>query len=67
MPNRGTAMAQYNKAWVSLIMAVLVILDQTFGFKIGVLTEENGTIVLAVIWGILVYLVPNAESDSRSR
>jgi hypothetical protein len=54
----------YNKAIVSLIMAILVIIDQAFGIKIGVLSEENITIVLAVIWGILVYFVPNAESNT---
>ena len=57
----------YNKAVVSLIMAILVIIDQTTGIKIGVLSEENITIVLAVIWGVLVYFIPNAEPDSRSR
>jgi len=60
-------MGAYNKAWVSLIMAVLVILDQTWGIHIGVLSEENITIILTVIWGLLVYFVPNAESDTRSR
>ena len=58
--------SSYNKSIVSLIMAILVILDQTWGIHIGVLTEENITIILAVIWGVLVYFVPNAESNTRS-
>jgi len=60
-------MESYRKSIVSLIMAILVILDQIFGFKIGALSEENITIVLTVIWAILVYFVPNAEPDTRSR
>ena len=57
----------YNKAIVSAIMAILVIIDQVFGIKIGELTEENITIVLAVIWGILVYFVPNKDTHERLR
>ena len=57
----------YNKAVVSLIMAILVILDQTWGIKIGALSEENVTVVLAVIWGILVYFVPNKDTHERLR
>ena len=57
----------YNKAIVSAIMSILVIIDQVFGIKIGELTEENITIVLAVIWGILVYFVPNKDTHERLR
>ena len=57
----------YNKAIVSLIMAILVILDQTWGIKIGALSEENVTVVLAVIWGVLVYFVPNKDTHERLR
>lgn len=57
----------YNKAVVSLIMAILVILDQTWGIKIGALSEENVTVVLAVIWGVLVYFVPNKDTHERLR
>ena len=49
---------EYNKAWVSLIMAVLVIIEQVWGFKLG-FSEETVTIILAVIWPLLVWLVPN--------
>jgi hypothetical protein len=48
-------------------MAILVIVDQIFGIKIGVLSEENITIVLAVIWGVLVYFVPNGDAEPHSR
>ena len=57
----------YNKAIVSLIMAILVIIDQVFGIKIGVLSEENVTIFLTVIWGILVYFVPNKDTHESLR
>jgi uncharacterized membrane protein len=59
----------YNKSIVSLIMAILVIVDQIFGIKIAELSEENITIILTVIWGILVYWIPNtdAEPGTRSR
>ena len=49
---------EYNKAWVSLIMAILVIADQVWGIKLG-LNEETVTIILAIIWPLLVWLVPN--------
>ena len=51
-------MGEYNKAWVSLIMAILVIADQIWGFHLG-LSEETVTILLAIIWPLLVWLIPN--------
>lgn len=50
--------SEYNKAWVSLIMAILVIIDQIWGINFG-LDQEKVTILLAVIWPFLVWLVPN--------
>ena len=50
--------SEYNKAWVSLVMAVLVIIDQIWGVNLG-LNEEKVTIVLAIIWPILVWWIPN--------
>ena len=51
-------MGEYNKAWVSLIMAILVIIDQVWGVKIG-LNEEAVTIILVAVWPLLVWLIPN--------
>jgi hypothetical protein len=53
-----TKMSEYNKAWVSLVMAILVIINQIWGVDLG-LNEEKIGILLAVIWPILVWLVPN--------
>jgi purine-cytosine permease-like protein len=51
---------EYNKAWVALIMAILVVLDQVFGISFGdVLSEEFITMLLAVLTPILVWLIPN--------
>ena len=54
--------SDYRKAWVSVIMAILVILDQLFGIKIGLLTEEYVTLVLAVLWPIIVLITPNGAT-----
>lgn len=51
---------EYRKAWVSLFMAILVIIDQIWGTKLG-LDEEKITVLLAVAWPILVWLVPNSR------
>lgn len=51
-------MAEYNKSWVALIMAVLVILQQHFGLALGI-TEAWLTDLLAIISAFLVWLVPN--------
>ena len=51
--------SEYRKAWVSVIMEILVILDQLFGIRWGVLTEEYVTLVLAVLWPFLVLFIPN--------
>jgi hypothetical protein len=40
-------------------MAILVILEQWIGFPH--LPEDSVTTVLAVIWTILVYIVPNKD------
>lgn len=52
-------MGEFNKAIVALVMAALVIIEQIWGIKIGSISEETITIVLAVLTPILVWAVPN--------
>jgi len=49
----------YSKAIVSIIMGALVIVEQWFGRELGI-SEEWVTTALAVIWPILVWLIPNS-------
>jgi len=51
---------QYNKAIVSIIMGILVIGEQWFGRDLGI-SEEWVTTALAVIWPILVWIIPNRD------
>lgn len=52
----------FNKAIVSVVMGILIILEQLFGFHVAELSEEAVTIILSVIWALLVYFVPNADA-----
>ena len=51
-------MGEHSKAWVALIMATLLILEQHFGLALGI-TEEWVTDLLAIIMAFLVWAVPN--------
>jgi len=51
-------MAEYNKSWVALIMAILVIIEQHAGPSLGI-SEAWLTDLLAIITAFLVWLVPN--------
>ena len=51
----------FDKTIVSVVMGILILLDQWLGIRIGFLSEEYVTMVLAVLWPILVYFVPNKE------
>jgi len=51
-------MGEYNKSWVALIMAILVIVEQHAGPTLGI-TEAWLTDLLAIIGAFLVWLVPN--------
>ena len=55
-------MAAYNKTIVSVIMGILLILQRVFGWHVAWLTEDYITMLIAVVWPILVWLVPNAEA-----
>lgn len=48
----------HNKAWVALVMAALGILEQVFGYTLGV-SEQWVTMVLFILSPLLVWLVPN--------
>ena len=50
---------------VTVVMAILEILEQIFEIHIGFLSQEWISAILAVLWPILVWLVP-AVSQSRS-
>lgn len=49
----------YSKALVSLIMAILVIIDQAFGISFSWASEAWVSSVLAAITPILVWATPN--------
>ena len=55
----GGPPASYSKAIVSAIMAVLLILETFWGVTIEGLTPEWITTALALLWPLLVLLVPN--------
>jgi hypothetical protein len=50
---------EYNKAWVALVMAILVVLEQSFGLHIAGMSEEFVTNLLVILTPLLVWLVPN--------
>lgn len=52
-------MEAYSKAWTALIGAILVILDQTLGIRIGVVGEEQITIIITLLTAFFVWLIPN--------
>lgn len=49
---------EYNKAWVALLVAALIIIEDWTGWKSGI-TEEWIITILAVISPIVVWLIPN--------
>ena len=50
---------EFNKAIVALVMAILVIIEQLWGFHIAGISEQWLTMLLAILTPILVWLVPN--------
>lgn len=54
----------YNKTLISVVMGLLILLDQWFGISFGFVTEEWLTMLLTVVWAVLVWRVPNAEEPS---
>lgn len=55
----GGPPASYSKAIVSAIMAALLLLETFFGMTIEGLDERWITTALALLWPLLVLLVPN--------
>ena len=47
------------------VMGILLILQQFFGLHVGFLTEEYVAMVIAVIWPILVWWIPNDTGRLR--
>ena len=58
-------MEEYSKAWVALIGAILVIIDQTMGIKLGFLSEEQITIAISILTAVLVWAIPNRTPEQR--
>ena len=58
----GGPPASYSKAIVSAIMAMLLILETFFEVTIEGLDERWITTALALLWPLLVLLVPNRGS-----
>lgn len=51
---------EYNKAWVALIMAALIIIDDWTGWEItGLINEKTVITILAILGPVFVWLVPN--------
>jgi thiamine transporter ThiT len=51
-------MGEYSKAWVALIMAIIVLIELYFGWTFG-LTEEWIVGLVTLLTPIFVWLVPN--------
>jgi hypothetical protein len=49
---------EHAKAWAALIMAVLVIIENYFGFSFGPVTSNGVTDILVVAGAVLVWLLP---------
>lgn len=56
-------MAEYSKAIVAAIAAILVVVEQIWGLKLGV-SEEFLTSLIAIIGAILVWLIPNTSATT---
>jgi hypothetical protein len=50
---------EHAKAWAALIMAVLVIIENYFGFSFGPVTSNGVTDILVVVGAGLVWLLPS--------
>ena len=50
---------EHAKAWAALIMAVLVIIENYFGFSLGPLNSNGVADMLVIVGAGLVWLLPN--------
>ena len=48
-------------AIVTVVLAVAEVVEQIFGFSMGWLSEEWISSIIAVLWPILLFLIPGAE------
>jgi phage-related protein len=55
-------MGEYTKAWVALIMAILVIIEQIWGWSSEFINEAWITGLLAILTPLFVFLFPNRPS-----
>lgn len=55
-------LAQYNKAFVPLIMALIYFLNAQFGIEIP-LDESTVVILIGVITSFITWLIPNKELE----
>lgn len=53
---------QFDKAIVSVIMAIILVLQRVFKISLG-LDEDTITIIITALTPLIVYLFPNAPKD----
>jgi hypothetical protein len=53
----------YSKAIVATVMAILLIIEEWWGWKSDLITEQGIITVLAVLTPILVFFIPNRTAD----
>lgn len=54
------------KAWAAAILAVLVIIENYFGFSFGPVTSNGVTDVLVIVGAGIVWLLPNPRPPQIS-
>lgn len=57
----GGPLSSYAKSIVSLIMALLLILETWAGISFPGITEQWVTTLIAIIWPMLVLVIPNSQ------
>lgn len=53
-------LAQYNKAFVSILMVLVYLVNREYGIELPV-TDETATAILGMVISVITYLVPNKQ------
>jgi len=53
-------LAQYNKAFVSIIMVGVYLLNREYGINLPI-TDETAMTILGMLISVLTYLIPNKK------